>query len=185
MKGIIITTSEATKNFLGDCLKSCYGPKYPIVVVGNGGYLPDVTRWNTAVIKNDWNGFELGGIARGAEMFDEFIHLMDTCIVKDIKMFDQMFEAPGGVHLCPRFFSYLGKYRTDALKQIGIPRIETKQEAVAMEVSWNAQYLAADSQAKQFEPVLPIETDVFEEKYGRKNMVCENDFIKKYKGTYR
>lgn len=176
-RGIVITTSEHTKDWLPECLESL-GNKYPILVVGNnyGGERVNVV--------NDWNGFELGGILRGAEHFDEFIHLMDTCIVKDQKMFDEMFEHKGSVYLCDGFFSYLGKYRKEILDKVGIPKINNKADAIALENSWNRKYLDADPNAVQYLPELPIHTGVFVEKHGRKNMVLDNGAIVKFKGTW-
>ena len=186
-QGIVITTSEATKDWLPECLNSLKNAPYPILVVGNGGWQPIIPEGilNVTVVVNDWNGWELGGIKRGAEHFEEFVHLMDTVVVKDISMFEKMFDTKGSVHLCPMFFSYLGKYRTWILETVGIPKIHDKEEAITAEHMWNNTYLSCDLLAEQFEPELPITTDVFEEKHGRRNMVCENDFIIKYKATHR
>jgi hypothetical protein len=184
-KGIVITTSEYTKDFLKECLDSLPN-KYPILVVSNGGYIPQIKPNEPAMLlMNDWNGFELGGISRGAEVFGEFVHLMDTCIVHNPVIFDVMFTYPDSVHLSRGFYSYLGKYKKEILNQIGIPRIENKEEAIAAEHHWGAEYLRADKNAMQFMPELPVESDVFEEKHGRKNMVLSNGFITKYKGTWR
>lgn len=152
---------------------------YPILVVGNQ------TEGDEVNITNDWNGFELGGIARGAEIFDEFVHLMDTCYVHDYRLFVDMFSTDGSVHLCPKFFSYLGKYRTEILNKVGIPKIDNKEDAIRAEWEWNGRYLEADPLAKQFEPIVPITTKVFEHKHGRDNMVISNGLITKYKATYR
>jgi hypothetical protein len=177
MKGIVITTSEATKVFLPELLKSIED-KYSILVVGNqtSGEHIDIT--------NEWNGFELGGIGRGYENFDEFVHLMDTCVIKDNKMFDIMFEHKGSMYLCDYFFSYLGKYRKEILDLVGVPKINNKRDAIALENRWNGEYLRNDPDAKQFIQSLPIHTDKFIEKNGRTNMVLENDYIIKYKATW-
>lgn len=198
MRGIVITTSPNTKEWLHDCIASVIDSDYEILIVQNNR--PDLadktdtyeytfTKDSGEVVSiksvwNDWNGFELGGILRGAEYFDEFIHLMDTCVIKKPEMLEMMFDHDGGVHLCPDFFSYLGKYRSSVIEQIGVPKISTKEDAIRFEREWNAKYLKVDTQTKQFEPVLPIHTDVFEEKHGRKNMILNNGFIIKYKATW-
>lgn len=187
-RGIVITTSEATKDFLADCLASL-PQDYSVLLVGNGGYDPseiidDGMGLDIEVVVNDWNGFELGGIKRGAERFDEFVHLMDTCVLKEPEVVDFMFSAEWSICFCRHFFSYLGKYQTKILKQIGIPKITTKEEAIECEHLWHRKYKQADPAVMVLQPELPIETDVFVEKYGRKNMVLENDFIIKYKGTW-
>lgn len=185
-RGIVITTSEATKEWLRDCLTSLAGCKYPVLIVSNGGYYPESKDLTLPVdlAVNEWNGFELGGIARGAESFDEFIHLMDTCVVKDQGMFDAMFEYPHSVCLTPGFFSYLGKFKSDVLRAVGVPRIETKNEAVLKERWWTEDYLKLDPGYKVFQPELPVESTVFVERHNRKNMVLENDFIIKYKANW-
>lgn len=180
-QGIVITTSEPTKAFLPDCLASLerVADSYPVVVVGNQ------TRGDLVNITNDWNGYELGGILHGAELFDEFLHLMDTCVLTDDEMVHEMFSHDGGVYLCRGFFSYLGKYDSGAVRRVGIPKIETKDEAIRAEWEWNGKYLGADHKAIQFQPPLPVITEVFEMRHGRQNMVLDNGFIKKYKARWK
>lgn len=192
-KGIVITTSPHTALWAEDCLKSVQELGYPVLVVNNDPnieeegivYQAKEEGNDFTIINNNWNGFELGGIQRGAEFFDEFIHLMDTCVVKDPKMIEEMFNHNGSVYLCRGFFSYLGKYISSIVEKVGTPRVEDKEQAIYHERSWNARYLDNDPNAKQFQPELPVTTDVFEEKNGRKNMVLDNGFIIKYKGTWR
>lgn len=190
-KGIVVTTSPHTAHFAQECLASLESAGYPIVMVnndpnyGSNGLQIALDNGNFKIYVNDWNGFELGGILRGAEEFDEFIHIMDTCIIDDPSMFEKMFAHDGGVHLCRGYFSYLGKYKSDIVKKIGVPRITTKAEAIAQEVEWNQKYLKEDKNAIQFEPELPVTTDVFEERHGRTNMVLKNGYITKYKGTWK
>lgn len=188
-RGVVITTSEATKDWLPECLDSFKMAPYSVLVVGNGGFIPQIPEHlkngDIQVVTNEHNGWEVGGIARGAEVFDEFVHLMDTCKVKDVSMFEIMFEHPGSVCLCPGFFSYLGKYRSSVLNDIGIPVISDKEEAITAEYLWNRKYLEQDLLTAQFFPELPITTTIFEEKHGRMNMVCENPYIIKYKATHR
>ena len=192
-RAIVITTSEHTKDFLEACIDSCLQNKYPVHVVCNGGFkFPDhltakydgVRDYELVVSEVERNGFELGGIEVGANYYDEFIHLMDTCVVHDQKMFDMMFDEEGSVYLCRGFYSYLGKYRTDILKKVGVPQIDNKKDAIFHEHSWHTDYRRADPLAKPFQPELPVTTDVFEQKHGRNNMVIANSFITKWKGTW-
>lgn len=201
-QGIVVTTSQATEPFLNDLLQSL-PTLWPILLVCNSNHIPQVVRAsllppNTTVVYNDYNAWELGGIARGVEHFSEFVHLMDTCIINkgivDEKwpeaqlepemLFRIMFGGPGSCFLCRGFYSYLGKYRTDILKFVGIPRIETKEQAIHAEEHWNRLYLNADSAAWQFPSLLPVSSDVFEEKHGRRNMVLTNGYMTKYKATW-
>lgn len=133
---------------------------------------------NIFVVANDWNGFELGGILRGKEFFDEFVHLMDTTIIKNKQLFEDAFLKPGHVFFTQGGYHYMGKFVSDDLPMI--PKINTKAEAVAMELTW-----LGNKPRTYFTPDLPVHTDVFVEKYGRKNMVLENEFMKKFKATWQ
>lgn len=181
-KGIVITTSEYTKDFLADCLRSL-PEKWPVLVVAND--YPDViVPDGIELVHNEWKGFELGGIYRGAERFDEFVHLSDTCVIRNKEMFDIMFDCPYSMYLCDGFFSHLGKYRTAILEEIGIPIIQDKMIGIHYENAWHKEYLAQEPEAVQFNPALPVHTDVFEEIHGQKRMVLNNGYITKYKGTW-
>lgn len=170
--GIVITTSEFTKDFLPQCLNSIKDTQYPILVVGNN-YIPDS---DYPIVINRWNAFELGGILQGKKHFTEFVHLMDTTIVKDITLFDKLLEIEGNVFLTHGGYHYMGKFVSDLLPEI--PKISTKEEAIQLELHWLKKPYTF------FEPDLPVHTDVFEEIHGSKRMKLENDFIIKYKGTY-
>lgn len=180
--GIVISTSENTKPFLKDCVESFRGSNYPILVVGNDGFKPEVSE--VTCVTNDWNGFELGAIKRGAEMFEQFLYVPDTCVLNSTSLLEMIFSVDESVALCERMMGYFGKYRTDILKKIGVPKITTKNEAILLETYWNQTYIRVDGNVKIFEPNVPIETEEFIEIHGQKRMVCSNGFITKYKGTY-
>lgn len=180
-KGIVITTSTHTRDWLMECFLSAQS-KYPIFVVGNDGFepstsfvyklRPDIDRF----IGNNWNAFELGGILRGKERFDEFVHIMDTTLIKDPSLFDKLFNIPGHVFLTKGGYHYMGKFVSDDLPDI--PQIDNKNDAVALELRWLQRPYTC------FEPDLPVHTNIFEMKHGRKNMVLENDYLIKYKATW-
>lgn len=180
LNGIVIGTSPRTKDWLREALIHLTGVPYKIMIVGNG-CLPTEGDIN---IGNDWNGYELGAIAHGYKMFKEFVFLPDTCFVKDISLFDKVFDREGGVALCKNFFSYLGKYNSKVISEIGVPKVTTQREAVDKELHWNKLYMKSDLLWKYFEATLPIQSDKFIDKNGRKNMVLENDYLIKYKGTW-
>lgn len=201
-QGIVITTSKTTEPFLNDLLPTLPSA-WPILLVCNDNHIPNIVRSSSLpagveVVYNDYNAWELGGVARGAERFETFVHLMDTCLINtgaiDAKfpeaqlepemLFRIMFGGPGSCYLCRGFYSYLGKYNSAILRHVGIPRIETKQQAIHAEDAWNRAYLAADPAAWQFPALLPISSNVFEEKHGRRNMVLTNGYMTKYKATW-
>src|ERR1035441_4481428 len=97
-QGIVIVTSEHTKDFLRDCIMSCLQDKYPIMVVSNMYIVPEAILGVEYVNINS-NGCELSGISVGMERFDEFLLLHDTMIVKDKALFDLVFSNPKSVYL--------------------------------------------------------------------------------------
>lgn len=161
-KGIVITTSNYTKDYLIDLLQSILlDVNYPVLIHIN---------------TNENNGWELAGLQKGKDNFEQFVHLMDTTLIKDISLFDKLFEIEGNVFLTEGGYHYMGKFVSDTLPEL--PKITTKGEAIDWELKW------LPKPHKYFEPNLPVHTDVFEEIHGQRRMVLENDFIKKFKGTY-
>jgi len=182
-RGIVVTTSEYTKNFLKDCLESIKEVKYPIVVLSNGGYNPsdivyDIERSEdkTKLIINPVNGWEIAGIQAGKDNFNEFVHIMDTTIIKDISMFDRLFELEGNVALTRGHFHYMGKYETSSLPTL--PIITSKEVAIMLEAHWLKYY-------REFNPDLPCLSEVIEEVHGQRRMRLENDYMIKWKGTWQ
>jgi hypothetical protein len=187
-QGIVIVTSESTRDFLRDCLLSCHQDKYPIMVVSNN-YLPDPTITNLHLsyfIKNDWNGYELAGIEKGMEEFDEFILLHDTVIIKDQSMFDIAFNFEGSIYFTQDLaYSYFAKYRTSVLKQMVIPRVYNLEEAIREERPFGLHYSELETSSMQLEPLgagdhsFPVV-----ERHGRKGIILENSFLSKHKSHY-
>ena len=191
-KGIVICTSEYTKDFLKPLLESIKDTKYDILVVSNGGYLPpelapwwtgmcqkwhdDGTRQRFTLIVNEWNGWEIGGIQRGKETFDEFVFLMDTCIIKDITLFDKLFAIEGNVVLTKGNYHYMGKFVTKELPNL--PRVHDKTTAIMLEVKWLDGF-----KYTEFQPDLPVHTLNWEEIHGMNRMRLENEYMIKWKGT--
>lgn len=194
-KGIVIVTSKKTKDFLDDCILSCVNTKYPTLVVSNDNYNPDIN--DTNMIKcviNDWNGFELGGIVRGMEVFDEFILLQDTILIKDQSLFDVAFSYRGCVYFTAEdlAYHYSAKFRTKILKMMEIPRVNTVREATDNERSFGNKYIALErEQEKDYPPMLinpPVPCgnfgDPIIEKYGRKGIIVSNPYMEKHKTNY-
>lgn len=177
MKGIVITTSEYTRDFLKPLLDSLKGIKYPVLIVSNGNYIPSGV-WGWGFIVNEQNEWELGGIRQGAKRFKEFVHLMDTTLIKDISLFDKLFEIPGHVVLTKGNYHYMGKFVSKDLPN-PLPLTLDKEHAIQLEMSWLSKPYT------EFEPDLPVHTDVFETIHGQHRMKLENKYMIKWKGTYR
>lgn len=169
-KAIVIGSTTRTKNWLENCLSS-FGKydKYPIIVVVN-------------------DDFELGKIKWIYDFtnLEEFFILHDTVEIKNTELFDLAFEYEGSFALSNQpvpMGMFLGKYRRCVLDKMSIPITKTKMEAVLQECAFNQEYAKLETKmATIFNPI--VNTDKFEEKFGRNNMILENDYIKKYKGTW-
>ncbi len=161
-RGIVIACIESQRQFYEDMVKSLKTP-YPIVFSWEGVDRPE-------------NSHEYGAIKVGTQHFDEFIFLHSTMIVKDNSIFDKLFALEGTVALTERFFHCMGKFVTKDISPI--PEVHNKHEAISQEVHWFKNPYTV------FEPQLPVVSDKFEEKYGRKNMILENEFFIKYKGHW-
>jgi len=111
------------------------------------------------------------------ETFDEFVFLMDTCIIKDITLFDRLFGIEGHVVLTKGNFHYMGKFVTKELPNL--PRVHDKTTAIMLEVKWLDGY-----KYTEFQPDLPVFSTNFEEVHGQNRMVLTNEYMTKWKGTY-
>lgn len=180
-RGIVITTSFYTKDFLKDCLDSIKDVKYPVLILSNGGYRPDTINIlppnkEYQIRINPVNGWELAGIQAGKDNFDEFVHLMDTTLIKDISLFDKLFATEGNVVLTKGNFHYMGKFETARLPNL--PIVQSKDVAIMLEAHWLKYY-------REFKPDLPVQSDVFETIHGQNRMRLENQYLIKWKGTYQ
>lgn len=163
-RGIVITTHKSTELFLIDLLKSLQDCKYPIVIV-----------YNT----DEDNQYERRGLETGRDLFDEFIYLHDTVLIKDISLFDKLFYINGMISIAPNFLMYLGKYESKRLREVNIPQVWDKKGAIAMEF-----WLRTVFPCPCFDPNFVDGNHTFGEKHNRKNMIIENDFLIKYKSTW-
>lgn len=166
MKGIVILTHQESR--------------FKDLISHNLEMLKD---FNVIVVENGKKStYEQLGLEKGIEKYDEFILLQDSVKIKDTSLLKEMLESPSSVFLSNWGQNYFCKYKSAILKQIPI-KIESKKESVEMERKLHEEY-------KKFEePEIMLDgclenTKVFEEAYGRNNMICENKYFKKYKGTW-
>lgn len=178
-RGITITTSAYTHAFLKGCLESVKDTPYDILIVSNDNYTPDLSYFDRQyeLVINQQNEWELGGVKQGAKRFDEQIHLMDTSMIKDISLFPKLFEINGHVVLTKGNYHYQGKFVSKDLPEL--PLTLTKEEAIKIEMSWLPKPYT------EFKPDLPVHTQIFTEIHGQTRMVLQNDYMIKYKGTWR
>lgn len=186
-KGIVIGTSQFTKDFLKPLLESIKDVKYNILIVSNGGYNPSEVMqkflkenglhrdWCSLAI-NSWNGWEIGVIQRGKETFSEFVHIMDTTLIKDISLFDKAFDIKGNVVFTKGNFHYMGKFTTKELPNL--PRVHDKVTAIMLETTWLNGF-----EFTEFQPDLPVHSLNREIIHGQDRMRIENEYMVKWKGT--
>lgn len=177
-RGVVVGTSEFSKDFLRPLLESIKETEYNILIVSNGNYTPDLSYFNRQydLVINEFNGWELSVITRAKEYFDEFCHIHDTCLVKDISLFNKSFEISGHVVYTKSNFHYMGKFVTKELPNL--PIVHDKVTAILLETRWLDGF-----KYTEFTPDLPVLSDKWELIHGMKRMILENAFMIKMKGT--
>lgn len=169
-QAIVIGSTTRTKDWLQNCLNSFGNYKdYSIIVVVNDDFEMGKIKW----VYDNTN-------------LDEFFLLHDTVEIKNPDIFDAAFEYQGSFGLSTQpvpMGSFLGKYRREVLAQMTITPTKTKLEAVLAEIDFNKKYLQLEQNYTTCDEPLH-DTDVFETKFGRNNMILENTWIKKYKGCW-
>lgn len=163
------------------------------------GSSPDRSDWLQAcsgsigrehIIISNW-GYELGKIRwlMDNTTADRFLFLQDSWVVKTSDFFTLLEDTQGSVALTqdPYFFGcFAGVYERTVIEQIGVPTISTKLEAVESERYWHESYVAEAGEPTVLFPDL-TDKNATEVRFhnGRENLILENDYIIKYKGTWR
>lgn len=164
-KAIVIATYNGREDWLRDCLESLAGYSvYPTLTI-NEPYELGVIKW----------------IYEHTDL-EEFILLQDSVRVKQYGWLDEVFAHDGSVSMShQQYFMYLGKYTRKGLSKLEIPKVQTKRESIRHEDEWTSHYARLNDTTTLW----PLQdTDIFEERHGRRNMVLENNHIVKYKGTW-
>ena len=167
-----------------------------LIVIGTS---PDRAEWLAAssgsigrehIVVSNW-GFELGKIAWVMDntTAERFLFLQDSWVVKTPAFFTLLEDSVGSVALTqdPYFFGcFAGVYERSVIEDIGVPVIESKFEAVQAERFWHESYVMSAGEPRVLFPELTDEnaTEVRVHN-GRENLILENEFVLKYKGTWR
>lgn len=169
MKNIVVVgTAPGREEWVAQCIQSL--KEIPHIVLSVSGYELGKIRW----MYENTN-------------FDRWFFLQDSVVVKDTSMFDMAFSYPNSVALCVMPSMYMGVYSRKTLDVVEIPTVHDKEEAIHYESRWvNYKYYAAEGD-------VPILFDKFGDSYatgvqnifGRDNLVLENNYMIKYKGTWR
>lgn len=167
-----------------------------LIVIGSS---PDRAEWleissgsigREHLIVSNW-GYELNKIRWVIEntAAERFLFLQDSWEIKSPEFFTLLEETSGSVALTsdPYYFGcFAGIYERDIIQEIGIPNIKTKLEAVLAERSWHEEYVRVGGVPTVLFPELTddraTEIRVLN---GRENLILENKYVVKYKGTWR
>lgn len=177
----------------GDSLSQAIAISHPIKgdTKWLGELLPTLdTRW-PIIITNHW-GWQIDGIRKTFEDtdFDEIFFLNETMMVKDNSVWKIIFDAFTGqsVTCADKFQMYLAKYLRKYVEKTNFPKVSTRWEDVTRgEDEWNHQYMELDPDYIKLDPMEDVNPDFehnFEYKFGRKNMVIENKYFKKWKSAW-
>ena len=165
---ILIATTPEREHWLTDCLKSF-------------GTTP-------VTVRSDY-GFELGKIrwAYANTKWDRWWFFQDSVIIKDQSFLQTGWDKGTSVALsnCPTAFGmYLGIYSRATLDKVGFPIVHSKEDAIRYEVEWHLDYCRNESVEVMFPELTDHNAKGTEERHGRINLVLENDYLIKYKGTW-
>ena len=119
---------------------------------------------------------------------ERFLFLQDSWVIKDDSFWELLENEESSVCLNadPYYYGcYAGIYERRIIEQIGIPVIESKLDAIENEIAWHKDYVRVAGEPKVLFPELTDKNATRTvEKNGRTNLVLENDYILKYKGTW-
>lgn len=186
---IIPTHISRVDTWLKDCLASIK-TDHRVMVVFQDNKPPKGLEIGTEYTFHTNGRFDPGAIVwamNNLEKDDEFIVLHDSCVVKDNLLWKVVFEGyrEESVALAthPTMMGmFIGKYRMPIVTKLKPPVAKDKKQAVELEESWNREYCQLEQPIALDNPL--TYSDVYEERHGRKNMVLENRWLIKYKGTY-
>ena len=165
---VVIGSSPDRQHWLADCSASI--SREHIAVVGFGFELAKID-W---VMKNT-----------NAE---RFLLLQDSWVIKDDGFWELLDAHEGSVAINsdPYYFGcYAGIYERSVIEQIGVPVMKDKRDAIHHEIEWHKRYVGVAGEPTVLFPELTDANSLgMIELHGRTNLVLENDYIVKYKGTW-
>jgi hypothetical protein len=135
-------------------------------------------------------GFELAKIAWVMDhtTVDRFLFLQDSWQVKSPAFWDLLEQFEGSVALTrdPYFFGcYAGVYERHVIERIGVPTVKDKADSILLEIDWHRRYVdVAGEPTVLFPELTDANATRIVERHGRENLVLENEFVVKWKGTW-
>jgi hypothetical protein len=148
--------------------------EYPVIIVHN-------------TMEN--NRYDVQGVITGIDLgIEEFFVLHDTMEIKDNSIWDILFKDNAGktVFLNPRGLMFLNKYVLADIKKTSCwPRlydVKDKLTGVWSEGWFHQELEAVANPVKLWDNF--DDSGRRETKFGRENMIIENQYFKKYKGSW-
>lgn len=186
---IIPTHISRVDTWLKDCLASIQ-TKHEVMVIFQDDKPPEGLKIGCKYDFHTDGRFDSGAVVWAINNLgkdDEFMVLHDSCVIKDNKLFDIVFngyfEESVALSNYPVMMGmFLGKYRMKIVTQLEPPVAKDKEHSIDLEESWNQKYTRIE-QPILLDSYISI-SNKFEERHGRNNMVLENKYLIKYKGTY-
>jgi hypothetical protein len=177
MKQIIyVATTLGRTEFIFNFLNSMkgYNGKYPLFIESSYEY-----GWFDFARDHQW---------------DELLFLHDSCEIKDYGLFDLVFEEHKGKSVSfsdlPYFIMGLGKFLREPYLASSFDTKNAYIDYQTKEFTFGPRYveLAGEKPVVLFPDFMDNERQdysrKFENKFGRKNIILENKYIKKYKGHW-
>ena len=136
------------------------------------------------------HGYELGKIEwvyRNTTL-DRFLFLQDSAEVLSKGFWGRLEEFPRSVALLgdPSVYgSYMGVYERKVLDKLpGWPTVDSKMASIANEIMWTRDYSDAAGGAPVLFPDLTDANGHVMNHFERDNLVLENQYFRKWKGTW-
>jgi hypothetical protein len=175
-QAIVIATTPKRYDFLQNLLSSIDGyDTYPIVILSDYTYFAGKIRHIA---------FET--------QIEEFTMIPDSLEIKDPSMFDILFKQHKGKSVSfwkstrRDFYMGMGKFLSESLRKIDISyTASTMREDEVFARNLGERYSTAEIQVAYLLPDgAEEESGLYMDKFGRKNMVVENDYFIKYKAHW-
>lgn len=136
------------------------------------------------------HGYELGKIQWVYEHTDieRFLFLQDSVEVLSDGFWARLNEFDGSVALLSdpdKYGSYMGVYERSILQYCDWPDVSGKADSIAHEIMWTRDYCARAGDIPVMFPELRDAAGFETERFGRNNLVLENQYFRKWKGTWK
>lgn len=143
------------------------------------------------ILITNHDGWQIDGVRETFQKtdYDEIFFLNETMVVKDNSIWNIVFQKHKymSVSLAEKFQMFCAKYLREYVEQTVFPIVDNRYDDITLgEDVWNHQYMSLAPYVL-IEPITDVNPDFeenFEWKFGRKNMIVQNSYIKKWKSAW-